>query len=101
SGLGSQVATWLGTPSWTNFNSTITGTAPYWSLANGGTLTGNNTLTGTGFTLKGLWTGLGVTQTNGYGLWLANTTSAALGAQQISPSIVWEGNVWETTGSTP
>ena len=43
SGLGTGVATWLATPSWTNFNSAITGTAPYWSLASGGTLTGANT----------------------------------------------------------
>lgn len=49
---------------------------------------------------KELFPSLGVTQTNGAGLWLANTTSAALGAQQISPSLVIEGQVWETTGST-
>jgi len=52
SGLGTGVSTWLGTPSWTNFNSAITGTAPYWSLASGGTLTGNQTITGP--TLSGL-----------------------------------------------
>jgi len=45
SALGSGVATWLGTPSWTNFNSAITGTAPFWSLASGGTATGANTFT--------------------------------------------------------
>jgi len=31
-GLGTGVATWLATPSWTNFNSAITGTAPYQPL---------------------------------------------------------------------
>lgn len=41
SGLGTGVATFLGTPSWTNFSSMITGTAPYWAL------TGTSTLTGT------------------------------------------------------
>lgn len=41
SGLGTGVATWLGTPSWTNFNSAITGTAPYRAL------TGTSTATGT------------------------------------------------------
>lgn len=46
SGLGSGVATFLATPSWTNFNSAITGTAPYWSLSGGGTLTGNVTING-------------------------------------------------------
>lgn len=44
-GLGTNVSTWLATPSWTNFNSAITGTAPFWSLASGGTLTGVNTIT--------------------------------------------------------
>ncbi len=46
-GLGTGVAVWLGTPSWANFNTAITGTAPYWSLANGGTQTGINTLSST------------------------------------------------------
>ncbi len=42
SGLGAGVATWLGTPSWVNFNSMITGTAPFWSLSSGGTFTAQN-----------------------------------------------------------
>lgn len=33
-GLGTGVATWLGTPSWTNFSSLITGTSPYLTVAN-------------------------------------------------------------------
>jgi hypothetical protein len=70
-----------------------------WSLANGGTLTGNNTITGTGFTLKKNWNSLGAVQTNGYGLWLANNTNAANGAQQWSPSIVLEGQGWKTTAT--
>lgn len=68
----------------------------YWSLASGGTLTGNNTITGTGYTLKGIWDSLGTTQTNGYGWWLANTTAAANGSQQVSPSLVFEGQGWKT-----
>lgn len=44
-GLGTNVSTWLATPSWTNFNSAVTGTAPFWSLSSGGTLTGVNTIT--------------------------------------------------------
>lgn len=59
SGLGAGVATFLGTPSWTNFNSMITGTAPYWSLANGGTLTGSNTITSNAngqLNFAGTWT---------------------------------------------
>lgn len=99
SGLGTGVGTFLGTPSWTNFNSMITGTAPYWSLASGGTLTGSNVITGTGQTLKGEWNGIGTTQTNGHGWWLANTTAAAAGAQQISPSLVLEGQGWKTNAT--
>lgn len=101
SGLGTGVATWLATPSWTNFNSAITGTAPYWSLASGGTLTGANTITGTTTNiLKANFDGLGVTQTNGAGWWLANNTAASSGNQQISPSLVLEGQGWGTTGGT-
>lgn len=101
SGLGTGVATWLATPSWTNFNSAITGTAPYWSLASGGTLTGANTITGTTTNiLKANFDGLGVTQTNGAGWWLANNTAASSGNQQISPSLVLEGQGWGTTAGT-
>lgn len=46
SGLGSGVATWLSTPSWTNFGSAITGTAPYWGLTGTSTLTGDVTIAG-------------------------------------------------------
>jgi len=43
SGLGTGVSTWLTTPSWTNFNSAITGTAAFWSLlGNAGTVDGTN-----------------------------------------------------------
>lgn len=43
---GTGVLTFLGTPSWTNFSSMITGTAPFWSLASGGALTADNTISG-------------------------------------------------------
>lgn len=43
--FGTGVQTWIGTPSWANFLAAITGTSPYYSLANGGTLTGVNTIT--------------------------------------------------------
>jgi hypothetical protein len=65
-GLGTGVATWLATPSWTNFNSAITGTAPYWSLASGGTLTGANTITSTtigGLNFSNTWTATADAQT--------------------------------------
>lgn len=71
-----------------------------WSLSAGGTLTGNNTITGTGRTLAMVWTALGTTQTDGYGILLQNTTAAANNAQQITPSVVFEGRGWETTGSS-
>jgi hypothetical protein len=72
-----------------------------WDLASGGTLTGANTITGTGLTLKAVWNALGVTQTNGYGWWLANTTAAAsgIGNQQYSPSITWEGQGWKSNAT--
>ncbi len=40
--------------------------------------------------------GLGVTQTTSSGLALVNTTAAAVGAQQISPSVRWSGFGWKT-----
>lgn len=68
-----------------------------WLLASGGTLTGANTITGTSTNiLKAVFDSLGVTQTNGAGWWLSNTTAAAAGAQQRSPSLVWEGQGWKT-----
>ncbi len=62
--IGTGVDTWITTPSWTNFNSAITGTAPFWSLATGGTTTGTNTLTlGTNPLIfsSGVTTGTGAT----------------------------------------
>lgn len=56
---GTGVETWLATPSWTNFNSMITGTAPFYSLTSGGTLTGVNTITSNARNQKrrtGTWT---------------------------------------------
>lgn len=43
-GMGTGVSTFLITPSWTNFNSMITGTSSFWSIVNGATLGGNNTI---------------------------------------------------------
>lgn len=72
-----------------------------WLLASGGTLTGANTITGTtSNTLKYIFSSLGTTHTNGAGSWFANTTAAANGTQQISPSIVLEGQGWDTVGSS-
>ncbi len=72
----------------------------YWSLASGGTLTTPNTITGTTTnTLKFVFNGLGTTITDGAGHWLANTTAAAAGAQQWSPSMVWEGQGWKTNAT--
>ena len=103
SGLGSGVATFLGTPSWTNFNSMITGTAPYWSLATGGTLTGANTLVGTTTNyVKFQFDSLGASvqsSTNGAGLYLQNSTAAAAGTQQRSPGVIWEGQGWRTNAT--
>lgn len=74
--------------------------ASYWSLSSGGTLTGANTITGTTTNiLKYVFNSLGVTSTDGAGHWISNTTAAAAGAQQISPSLVLEGQGWKTTAT--
>ena len=99
-GLGTGVGIWLATPSWTNFNTAITGTAPYWSLASGGTLTAANIITGTSTnTIKFSFANLGTAVTDGAGLWLSNPTSAAAGVQQISPVLTFEGQGWKTTAT--
>jgi hypothetical protein len=75
----------------------LTGTAPFWSLASGGTLTGANTITGsTSNTFKMVFPGLGSTHTEGAGIFLENTTAAALGAQQEAPNIVLGGYAWNS-----
>lgn len=89
---------------WTASNVDGTG---YWAAPSGGwALTGTSTLTGavdivgsSSNTIKHTFAGLGTTQTDGAGLWLANTTAAAAGAQQISPSLVLEGQGWKTNAT--
>jgi hypothetical protein len=70
-------------------------------LDNGSTtLTGALSLVGSSTNLfTGKFDGLNTTQVDGAGLWLRNTTSAASGLQQISPSIVWEGQGWKTNST--
>lgn len=66
----------------------------------GGSLTTPTIITGSSTnTLKYIFGGLGVTQTDGAGQWLSNTTPATVGAQQISPSLVFEGQGWKTTAT--
>lgn len=43
--------------------------------------------------------GFGVTQSNTYGITLANNTAAAAGAQQMSPGIRWRGFGWKTAAT--
>jgi len=61
SGLGSGVATFLATPSWTNFQSAITGTSPYVALTGNETIAGAKTFSGgivaSGNQLSQLYTG--------------------------------------------
>lgn len=42
---------------------------------------------------------IGVTQSDAYGILLANSTAAAAGAQQMSPPIVMQGNGWKTNAT--
>ena len=66
----------------------------------GQSLTGAVEIIGSGTnTLKFVFNSLAVTPVNGAGLWVANTTAAAAGAQQISPSIVLEGQGWKTNAT--
>jgi hypothetical protein len=58
SGLGTGVSTFLGTPSWTNFNSMITGTAPFWNTS------GSTTVTTPTITGKVTWTQASESSTN-------------------------------------
>ena len=80
---------------------TATGTADGdWHLTGTSTLTGAVDIVGTSSnTIKHTFNSLGVTQTNGAGLHFRNTTAAAAGAQQMSPSIVLEGNGWKTNAT--
>jgi hypothetical protein len=63
------------------------------SITGAGAYTFNGTTTAIH---KEIFPSLGTTQTDGAGLWLQNSTSASAGAQQISPSIVLEGQGWKT-----
>jgi hypothetical protein len=87
---------------------TSDGTDVSWAAPSGGgwALTGTSTLTGavdivgtSSNTLKHTFGSLGTTRADGAGLHLRNTTAAAAGAQQISPSIVWEGRGWKTNAT--
>lgn len=63
---GAGILTWLGTPSWTNFNSAITGIAPYWATTGTTTVT-TPTISGTPL-FSGIVriNGVGSTSSNGF-----------------------------------
>lgn len=74
--------------------------ASAWYLSGTSTLAGAAVVVGTASnTLKYQFDALGTTQTDGAGLWMANTTAAAAGAQQISPSVTLEGQGWRTNAT--
>lgn len=71
-----------------------------WLLTGTSTFTGAVTIdqtTTSGNILKFLTPTLGVTPIDGKGLWIQNATAAAAGAQQISGSLLLEGQGWATT----
>lgn len=78
--LGTGVSTFLSTPSWTNFGSMITGTAPYVALTGNETIAGTKTFTPTS-TVEGLnlgsYAGNPSGPANG-GMWY-NSTAHAIG----------------------
>jgi hypothetical protein len=85
---------------WTNDVGYLTSLSGAWLLASGGALSGPNTIVGSGAnTIKFKFDNLNTSQLDGAGLWLANTTLAAAGAQQISPSLVFEGQGWKTNAT--
>lgn len=72
-----------------------------WPLTGTGTFSGAVNMIGTSSnTLKFNFNSLGVTPVDGAGSWFQNSTAATNGNQQISPSIIQEGQVFENTGST-
>jgi hypothetical protein len=79
----------------------LSSAATFWNRGGSTTLSSANTITGTSTnTITFSFASLGTTITDGAGIYLNNTTAAALGAQQISPVITLEGRVWETGGNT-
>ncbi len=81
-GLGTGVATWMAAPSWTNFNTAITGTAPYWSAATGVALTGNNTVSGA-FNIGFTNTSVGIGSSSG------NSERLEVAGNIISQGVTW------------
>jgi len=79
--------------------SSATKTTSYVTLQEDGGLVGISTTTPTA-KLQINTDANSVTQSNANGLYLQNATNAILGTQSISPPLVWEGKVWNTTGST-
>lgn len=62
-GLGTGVGAWLVTPSWSNFSTAITGTAPYWATTGTSTMTAGTTLSSS-FRLAHLFSGTWTSTTN-------------------------------------
>jgi len=95
---GAGVTTFLTTPSWTNFNSAITGTAPFWNTTGTTTLTGSTTITrsaNSAVLFNGTWTGVGASD---YHLAVNptvtghSTGSNAVEVLQVRPSITAGAN---------
>lgn len=85
---------YLSNTDWNTFNNK-------WSLSNGGTLLGANTVTGSSVnTIKFSFPTLNSTPVDGGGLWLQNNTASIPGGQQQnSPSSVSEGSGTATSPS--
>lgn len=92
SGLATGVSTFLGTPSSANLAAAITD-----ETGTGVLVFGTSPTVTTGLTL--LSNAIATTPSNTKGLYLQNTTVAATGAQQESPSVVFEGQGWKTTAT--
>lgn len=99
--LGTGVATFLGAPSWTNFNAMITGTSTYWSLSSGGARTADNTMSGN---FKDIYTGT-VTGASDvtplYGFYVnKNVTLTGAATNKIASIFTIEGTITGAGGGT-
>lgn len=92
SGLATGIATFLATPSSANLATAITD-----ETGTGVLVFATSPTVTTGLTLVS--NAIATTPSNTKGLYLQNTTVAATGAQQESPSVVFEGQGWKTTAT--
>lgn len=93
-----------GQVTWVNASPTITAavdvTGYLWDPVTPGNISGAHyAFKSTSGKVQFKYDGLAATLVDGAGVWLQNSTAAAAGAQQNSPSTVWEGQGWKTNAT--